>query len=170
LFEAVESIDPDRVGRVILTDPGGRPLDQSIVEELAKLDRMLLVCGSYEGYDERVREGLADDEISLGDFVLTNGALPAMVIVDAVTRLIPGVLGHAQSAVSESFNDELLDFPQYTRPAEFRGMRVPDVLLSGHHAEIENWRREQSLKRTLERRPDLFEKKKSDDQSGKSVN
>lgn len=170
LFEAVESIDPDRVGRVILTDPGGRRLDQSIVEELAKLDRMLLVCGSYEGYDERVREGLADDEISLGDFVLTNGALPAMVIVDAVTRLIPGVLGHAQSAVSESFNDELLDFPQYTRPAEFRGMRVPDVLLSGHHAEIENWRREQSLKRTLERRPDLFEKKKSDDQSGKSVN
>jgi len=116
------------------------------------------VTGHYEGFDERVRERLADDELSIGDYVLTNGALPAMVVIDAVTRLLPGVLGHDESSVDESFSPGRsgLEYPQYTRPAEFREMRVPDVLVSGHHAEIEKWRREQAKRRTKERRPDLL--------------
>jgi tRNA (guanine37-N1)-methyltransferase len=115
----------------------------------------LLICGSYEGFDERIRLALADDEISIGDYVLTNGALPAMVLIDAVARLLPGVLGDDQSAADESFSQGLLEYPQYTRPAEFHGMRVPEVLLSGNHAEIARWRAEQARRRTRERRPDL---------------
>ena len=117
---------------------------------------MLLVTGHYEGFDERVRETLADDELSIGDYVLTNGALPAMVVIDAVMRLLPGALGDDESSHDESFSHGLLEYPQYTRPAEFRGMKVPDVLVSGNHAEIEKWRREQAKLRTKERRPDLM--------------
>jgi tRNA (guanine37-N1)-methyltransferase len=143
---------------VILTAPGGRPFTQAVAGELASLEHVILICGSYEGFDERIREHLADDALSIGDYVLTNGALPAMVIVDAVTRLLPGALGDASSAVEESHGDGLLEYPQYTRPAEFRGWPVPEVLMSGNHAEIVRWRRRQSLKLTAERRPDLWEK------------
>ncbi len=156
LFEAVEDLRGEKT-RVILTSPAGRPFRQEIARELAGEDHLLLICGSYEGFDERVRERLADDEISIGDYVLTNGALPAMVIIDAVTRLLPGVLGDDESSVDESFSESLLEYPQYTRPAEFRGMSVPEVLLSGDHAAIERWRREQACKRTGQRRPDLLE-------------
>jgi tRNA (guanine37-N1)-methyltransferase len=156
LFEAVEALRGEKT-RVILTSPAGRPFRQEIAQELAGEDHLLLVCGSYEGFDERVRECLADDELSIGDYVLTNGALPAMVIIDAVTRLLPGVLGDDESSVDESFSDGLLEYPQYTRPAEFRGMSVPEVLLSGDHAAIERWRREQARMRTGQRRPDLLE-------------
>jgi tRNA (guanine37-N1)-methyltransferase len=155
IFEAVESLGRETT-RVVLLAPSGRKFDQSAARELAGQEHLLLVCGSYEGFDERVREALADDELSIGDFVLTNGALPAMVIIDAVTRLLPGALGDETSAVDESFSRGLLEYPQYTRPAEFRGMRVPEVLLSGNHAEIARWRTEQAAKRTAERRPDLF--------------
>ena len=136
--------------------PAGRPFTQAIARELAQQDDLLLVCGSYEGFDERVREALADDELSIGDYVLTNGALPAMVVIDAVTRLLPGVLGDDESSHDESFSHGLLEYPQYTRPAEFRGMKVPDVLLSGNHAEIAKWRAEQAHLRTQLRRPDLL--------------
>ena len=156
LFEAVEALRGENT-RVILTSPAGRPFRQEIAQELAGEEHLLLVCGSYEGFDERVRECLADDELSIGDYVLTNGALPAMVIIDAVTRLLPGVLGDDESSVDESFSDGLLEYPQYTRPAEFRGMSVPEVLLSGDHAAIERWRREQARMRTGQRRPDLLE-------------
>jgi tRNA (guanine37-N1)-methyltransferase len=155
LFEAIESLK--RAGtKVILLSPSGRKFDQSIAQELAKEKDLLLVTGHYEGFDERVRESLADDELSIGDYVLTNGALPAMVVVDAVTRLLPGVLGDDESSHDESFSHGLLEYPQYTRPAEFRGMKVPDVLVSGNHAEIEKWRQEQAKKRTKEQRPDML--------------
>ena len=156
LFEAVEALRGEKT-RVILTSPAGRPFRQEIARELAGEKHVLLVCGSYEGFDERVRQSLADDEISIGDYVLTNGALPAMVIVDAVTRLLPGVLGDDESSQDESFCGCLLEYPQYTRPAEFRGMNVPEVLLSGDHAAIEKWRREQAKVQTRRRRPDLLE-------------
>ena len=156
LFEAVEALRGENT-RVILTSPAGRPFRQEIARELAGEEHLLLVCGSYEGFDERVRECLADDELSIGDYVLTNGALPAMVIIDSVTRLLSGVLGDDESSVDESFSDGLLEYPQYTRPAEFRGMTVPEVLLSGDHAAIERWRREQAQLRTRHRRPDLLE-------------
>ena len=155
-FEAVEALRGEKT-RVILTSPAGRPFRQEIAQELAGEEHLLLVCGSYEGFDERVRECLADDELSIGDYVLTNGALPAMVIIDSVTRLLPGVLGDDESSVDESFSDGLLEYPQYTRPAEFRGMSVPEVLLSGDHAAIEKWRREQAEVQTRQRRPDLLE-------------
>ena len=156
LFEAVEALRGEKT-RVILTSPAGRPFRQEIARELAGEKHLLLVCGSYEGFDERVRQSLADDEISIGDYVLTNGALPAMVIVDAVTRLLPGVLGDDESSQDESFSGCLLEYPQYTRPVEFRGMNVPEVLLSGDHAAIEKWRREQATVQTRQRRPDLLE-------------
>ena len=156
LFEAVEALRGEKT-RVILTSPAGRPFRQEIARELAGEKHVLLICGSYEGFDERVRQRLADDEISIGDYVLTNGALPAMVIVDAVTRLLPGVLGDDESSQDESFCGCLLEYPQYTRPAEFRGMNVPEVLLSGDHAAIEKWRREQAKVQTRRRRPDLLE-------------
>jgi tRNA (guanine37-N1)-methyltransferase len=155
LFEAIEALQRETT-RVILLSPSGRKFDQSIARELAQSDDLLLVCGSYEGFDERVREALADDELSIGDYVLTNGALPAMVLIDAVARLLPGVLGDDESSHDESFSQGLLEYPQYTRPAEFRGMKVPDILVSGNHAEIEKWRREQAKARTKKRRPDLM--------------
>jgi len=155
IFEAVETLAREKT-RVILLSPAGRVFNQAIARELARQDDLLLVSGHYEGFDERVREQLADDELSVGDFVLTNGALPAMVIIDAVTRLLPGALGDEESAQEESFSHGLLEYPQYTRPAEFRGLKVPEVLLSGHHAEIARWRAEQSRRRTAERRPDLL--------------
>jgi tRNA (guanine37-N1)-methyltransferase len=155
IFEAVESLAREGT-RVILLSPAGRRFDQAVAGELAGLEHLLLVSGHYEGFDERVREQLADDELSIGDYVLTNGALPVMVIIDAVTRLLPGVLGDEDSAREDSFSQGLLEYPQYTRPAEFRGMKVPEVLLSGNHAEIARWRAEQARLRTRERRPDLL--------------
>jgi tRNA (guanine37-N1)-methyltransferase len=155
IFEAVESLRRGHT-KVILLSPGGRKFDQAIARELAQQEDLLLVTGHYEGFDERVRLALAHDELSIGDYVLTNGALPAMVVIDAVTRLLPGVLGDDESSRDESFSHGLLEYPQYTRPAEFRGMKAPDVLVSGNHAEIEKWRREQAKQRTKERRPDLL--------------
>ena len=159
IFEAVEKLANDQT-RVILTSPAGKPFGQELAQDLAKCEHLLFICGSYEGVDERVREALVDDEVSIGDFVLTNGGLAAIVIVDAVTRLLPGALGDEQSAEQESFSNGLLEYPHYTRPAEFRGMKVPEVLLSGHHAEIEKWRQEQAKARTAERRPDLVGQQK----------
>ena len=161
IFEAVESLARENT-RVILLTPAGRRFHQAIARELARRQHLLLVCGSYEGVDERVREELVSDELSIGDYVLTNGALPAMVIIDAVTRLLPGALGDDRSSQDESFSRGLLEYPQYTRPAEFRGVKVPEVLLSGNHAEIEKWRLEQAKQRTKERRPDLIGKERSD--------
>jgi tRNA (guanine37-N1)-methyltransferase len=158
IFEAVESLAHEGT-RVILLSPAGRPFNQAIAGDLAGLEHLLMVSGHYEGFDERVREQLADDELSIGDYVLTNGALPVMVIIDAVTRLLPGVLGDEDSAQQDSFSQGLLEFPQYTRPADFRGMTVPEVLLSGNHAEIARWRAEQARLRTEERRPDLLAKR-----------
>src|SRR5436190_4400671 len=155
LFEAVEKLARETT-RVILLSPSGRTFNQAIARELAQVDDLLLISGHYEGFDERVREHLADDELSIGDYVLTNGALPAMVIVDAVTRLLPGVLGDDESSHEESFSYWLLEYPNYARPAEFQGMKVPEVLLSGNHAQIAKWRAEQSAQRTKERRPDLL--------------
>ncbi len=155
IFEAVETLRREAT-RVILLSPAGRKFDQNIARELAEQTDLLLVTGHYEGFDERVRIALADDELSIGDYVLTNGALPAMVVIDAVTRLLPGVLGDDESSRDESFSHGMLEYPQYTRPAEFRGMKAPDVLVSGNHAEIEKWRREQARVRTAERRPDLL--------------
>jgi tRNA (guanine37-N1)-methyltransferase len=155
IFEAVEHLATPQT-RVILLTPAGRPFSQQIAVELTGYEHILLVCGSYEGFDERVREHLAHDELSIGDYVLTNGALPAMVIIDAVTRLLPGVLGDDASSRDESFSAGLIEYPQYTRPAEFRGWKVPDVLLSGHHAQIAQWRSEQARERTRQRRPDLL--------------
>jgi len=161
IFEAVEQIARDHT-RVLLLTPAGRPFSQAVARELAGQPHLLLICGSYEGFDERVREALADDELSIGDYVLTNGALPAMVVIDAVTRLLPGVLGDDESSHDESFSHGLLEYPQYTRPADFRGMKVPEVLLSGNHAEIEKWRLEQAKKRTTERRPGLTNGQRGD--------
>jgi len=161
IFEAVEHLARGET-RVILLSPSGRKFNQSLARELAPEKHLLLVCGSYEGFDERVREALADDDLSIGDYVLTNGALPAMVIIDAVTRLLPGVLGDDESARDESFSHGWLEYPQYTRPAEFRGMKVPEVLLSGNHAEIARWRSEQARNRTKEQRPDLTDGKRGD--------
>jgi tRNA (guanine37-N1)-methyltransferase len=158
IFEAVGSLAREAT-RVILLSPAGRPFSQAIARELAVLEHVLFVSGHYEGFDERVRQKLAQDELSIGDYVLTNGALPVMVIIDAVTRLLPGVLGDAESALEESFSEGLLEYPQYTRPADFRGMKVPEILLSGNHAEIARWRDEQARLRTEQRRPDLLEKR-----------
>ncbi|MGA2656667.1 MAG: tRNA (guanosine(37)-N1)-methyltransferase TrmD [Verrucomicrobiota bacterium] len=155
IFEAVEDLGREST-RVILFSPAGRTFNQAIACELAGQEHLLLISGHYEGFDERVREQLADDELSIGDYVLTNGGLPAMVVIDAVVRLLPGVLGDQQSAQDDSFSHGLLEHPQYTRPAEFRGMKVPEVLLSGNHAEIAQWRAQQARLRTRARRPDLL--------------
>ena len=155
IFEAVESLKREKT-RVVLMSPSGRKFDQAIARELAQQEHLLIVTGHYEGFDERIRESLADDELSIGDYVLTNGALPAMVVIDTVTRLLPGVLGDDASSTEESFSHGLLEYPQWTRPAEFRGMKVPDVLVSGNHAEIAKWRIEQAKLRTKEQRPDLL--------------
>ena len=155
IFEAVESLKGPGT-RVVLMCPTGRRFDQAAARELSAVEHLLVICPSYEGVDERVRAALVDAEFSVGDFVLTSGNLPAMMVIDAVVRLLPGVLGDEESAVEESFSHGLLEYPHYTRPADFRGMLVPDVLLSGNHAEIERWRRGQSLARTEQRRPDLI--------------
>lgn len=158
LFRAVETILGEaRAARppVILLTPQGRVFNTAIARELSQLPRLALLCGRYEGIDERVR-ALVDDEISIGDYVLTGGEIPAMVLVDAVARFLPGVVGDPDAPHQDSHATGLLEHPHYTRPVEFRGMRVPDILLSGHHAQIQRWRRNESLKRTLERRPDLL--------------
>jgi tRNA (guanine37-N1)-methyltransferase len=164
IFAAVEDVQKKSPvhGRVILLSPGGAKFDQAKARELAALDRVIFVCGHYEGVDERVREHLVDDEISLGDFVLTNGALAALVVIDAVVRLLPDVVGNECSIQSESFGADQsgLEGPQYTRPEEFRGWRVPDILLSGHHEKVAGWNREQGLKRTERVRPDLLPQEK----------
>lgn len=154
LFAAVEELRRSE-SQVIYLAPDGEKLDHSLVLELARCPHLLLVSGHYEGIDERVRESLVDREVSIGDYVLTNGTLPAAVLIDAVARQVPGVLGEAKSLEQDSFSDGLLGLPQYTRPAEFRGMKVPEVLLSGDHAKIEAWRQAQRRRRTRERRPDL---------------
>lgn len=143
--------------RIVLMCPQGEPLTQRKAQELSGESHLIFVCGHYEGYDERIREHLVTDELSIGDYVLTGGELPAMVVIDTVVRLLPGVLGNEQSAITDSFSDGLLEYPHYTRPPEFRGWKVPDVLLSGHHAEIDKWRRQQSLERTQARRPELLD-------------
>lgn len=154
LFRAVESLQTDR-SRVILMCPQGKPFLQERARGLSTEDHLIFICGHYEGIDERVREELVDEEISIGDYVLTNGVLSAAVVIDAVVRLIPGVLGGEGAVESESFSEPLLEGPQYTRPAEFRGMKVPGELLSGDHAAVADWRRKQAEKRTADRRPDL---------------
>jgi tRNA (guanine37-N1)-methyltransferase len=157
VFEAVESVlGPQPAGPVILLTPQGRVFNHGLAEELVQNQRIALLCGRYEGVDERIREHLVSDEISIGDYVLTGGELPAMIIIDAVSRLIPGVLGDPGGAADDSHASGLLEYPHYTRPPEFRGQTVPEVLLSGDHAKIEQWRREQSLLRTLKRRPELL--------------
>jgi tRNA (guanine37-N1)-methyltransferase len=155
LFAAVESLDPDR-GRVLLLSPAGRRLDQALVRELTVEPHLTLLCGRYEGVDERVVEGLPAEEVSIGDYVLAGGELPALVVIEAVTRLVPGVIGKEESHRRDSFSEPgLLDHPQYTRPPAFRGMEVPEVLLSGNHAEIERWRREAARDKSRRNRPDL---------------
>ena len=155
LFRAVESLG-DEPRRTILLSPAGRPLDQSLVKELAREPRLLLICGRYEGVDERVTEGLPAEEVSIGDYVLSGGELPALVVIEAVTRLIPGVVGKRESLAAESFEEGLLDHPQYTRPQDFRGMQVPETLVSGDHRKIEEWRRRAAEEKTRRNRPDLL--------------
>ena len=158
IFRAVEEISAERGAptAVILTTPQGRQFSHAEALRFSRMERIIVLCGRYEGVDERVAETLVTDEISIGDYVLTGGELPALVVIDAVVRLVPGVVGDDQSVANDSFSEGLLDFPHYTRPADFRGMKVPDVLLSGHHKEIEKWRREQQRRRTEARRPDLL--------------
>jgi tRNA (guanine37-N1)-methyltransferase len=155
-FAAVESLGADP-GRVLLLSPAGRRLDRDLAHELSKASHLTLLCGRYEGVDERVVEGMPAEEVSIGDYVLSGGELPALVLIEAVTRLLPGVIGREESHEQDSFEDRILDHPHYTRPAEFRGMAVPEVLRSGHHAEIERWRREAALDKTRRNRPDLLE-------------
>ncbi|MBY7656336.1 tRNA (guanosine(37)-N1)-methyltransferase TrmD [Lactiplantibacillus plantarum] len=157
IFDALASVQekhpaPDRV---ILLDPAGVQFNQHVAEDFAQEEHLTFICGHYEGYDERIRS-LVTDEVSLGDYVLTGGELGAMVMIDATVRLLPGVLGNSESAPGDSFSSGLLEYPQYTRPADFRGMKVPDILLSGDHGKIDDWRLEQALKRTYERRPDML--------------
>lgn len=163
IFEAVETLTGAAAGeyptttRVVLLSPQGKTLTQAWAQELARAKQIVLICGRYEGVDERVAQALITDEVSIGDYILSGGEPAAVVLIDAITRLLPGALGSETSAVTESFADGLLDFPHYTRPPEFRGMSVPQVLISGHHGEIERWRREQALEKTKKNRPDLLE-------------
>ena len=163
VFEAVESVlgvvpgQPPPIPVILLT-PQGRVFHQRVAEELARHERIALLCGRYEGVDERIREHLVTDEISIGDYVLTGGELPALIVIDAVARLIPGVLGDPTGAEDDSHSMGLLEYPHYTRPPEFRGWKVPEVLLSGDHGKVEKWRREQALERTFKKRPDMLEK------------
>ena len=156
LFDAIKKIKGKRRAKVILMCAGGKKFDQPCAKRLAKLKDITLICGHYEGVDERVRLKLVDESLSIGDYVLTGGEIPAMVVVDCVTRLIPGVLGKEESLYSESFEDNLVEYPHYTRPANFRGIKVPNVLLSGNHKDIEAWRRQEAVKRTRKQRPDLI--------------
>lgn len=166
IFAAVESLTGsgqreglDQGTRVVLLSPQGRVFNQTLAADLSKSDQVVLICGRYEGVDERVADALVTDEISIGDYVLSGGEPAALVVADAMIRLVPGALGSATSAENESFSDDLLDFPQYTRPPEFRGMRVPDVLLTGNHAEIARWRRAAAMRKTRLHRPDLLKEK-----------
>jgi len=158
VFAAVEDVarKDARPPRVVLLTPQGRAFRQQVASEYAAEKRLMLVCGRYEGFDERILAGLGAEQLSIGDYVLSGGEAAAMVVIEAIVRLIPGVLGDEESAAQDSFSSGLLDYPQYTRPPEFRGMRVPDVLLSGHHAQIEKWRRQEAERRTRELRPDLL--------------
>ncbi|WP_232697004.1 tRNA (guanosine(37)-N1)-methyltransferase TrmD [Brevibacillus daliensis] len=159
IFDAVEDllVSEESKPRVILMCPQGKRYNQKLAEELAREEHLIFICGHYEGYDERIREHLVTDEISIGDYVLTGGELGAMVVIDSVVRLQPGALGNEMSAVTDSFSTGLLEHPHYTRPAEYRGWKVPDILVSGHHANIDRWRLKESLKRTWERRPELLD-------------
>src|SRR5689334_4868014 len=165
IFRALDAIEADRGGplTVILTSPQGRQFTQAEAQRLSGVAHIVLLCGRYEGFDDRVRERVTE-ELSIGDYVLTGGELPALVVLDAVARLVPGVVGDEQSVAEDSFTRGLLDFPHYTRPAEFETLRVPDVLLSGNHAEIRRWRKREALARTLARRPDLLDDAKLDDE------
>ncbi|WP_284644867.1 tRNA (guanosine(37)-N1)-methyltransferase TrmD [Paenibacillus silviterrae] len=158
IFTAVEDITKGytRKPRVILMCPQGEPFTQKVAERLSEEEHLLFICGHYEGYDERIREHLVTDELSIGDYVLTGGELPAMVVIDSVVRLLPGVLGNETSAVTDSFSTGLLEYPHYTRPVKFRDWEVPEILLSGHHANVADWRRKESLRRTWKKRPDLL--------------
>lgn len=169
IFNAVESLTPNSKPRVILMCPQGERFTQEKAEELAGEQELVFICGHYEGYDERIREHLVTDEISIGDFVLTGGELAAMTVIDSVVRLLPGVLGNADSPVRDSFSTGFLEHPQYTRPADFRGWKVPDVLTSGNHGKVDEWREEQTLKRTLDRRPDLLDKIDLSDKQKKMI-
>jgi tRNA (guanine37-N1)-methyltransferase len=172
IFRAVEAIGAERgqPSAVILMTPQGRLFDHAEAERLSRLERLIVICGRYEGVDERVAQALVTDELSIGDYVLTGGELPALVVIDAVARLCPGVVGDAESVYGDSFVRGLLDYPHYTRPAAFRGMTVPDVLVSGHHGEIERWRRQQQLRRTWTRRPDLLEQAPLSDEDRREMN
>ncbi len=167
VFAAVEAVDPPRP--LLYLSPAGRTFDQSVARELAATDGFSLLCGRYEGVDERIREHLCDGELSIGDVVLSGGEVAAMVVVEAVGRLIPGVMGNDTSADDESFSDGLLEYPHYTRPAEFRGWAVPEVLRSGDHGRVARWRRAQALRRTLDRRPDLVEARGGIDESERKL-
>ena len=156
IVETLEQIKGYQNARIILTDPVGQQFNQQIAQQWSKEEHLIFICGHYEGYDERIRHYVTD-EVSIGDFVLTNGELPAMLMIDATVRLIPDALGNSESIEQESYQASLLEYPQYTRPASYRGMNVPEVLLSGHHENIAKWRRKESIQRTFERRPDLLE-------------
>jgi len=162
IFSAVESIVGYQDSRIFMLSPQGQTFTQKKAEELSNEQQLIFICGHYEGFDERIREHLVTEELSIGDFVLTGGELAAMVVVDSLVRLLPGVLGNEASAETDSFTSDLLEYPQYTRPESFRGWQVPEVLISGHHKNIVEWRRKESLKRTHNRRPDLLKKAKLD--------
>lgn len=172
IYNAINSIKSDSVERLtIMLSPQGKTYTQEMAEELSRTKkRILFICGRYEGIDERVREFLIDEEISIGDYILTGGELPALVIIDSITRLIPGVLGDEKSLKEESFTWGILDYPHYTRPPEFMGMKVPEILLSGNHKEIQRWRRKEALKRTLQKRPDLLKKARLTEEDRKILN
>jgi tRNA (guanine37-N1)-methyltransferase len=161
VFNAVETVEAeeDLASKKILLTPQGKTFDQNIAEDLSKEARLMMICGHYEGFDERIRSGIDVLEISIGDYVLTGGEIPAMAVIDAVVRLIPNVLGGNGSLQDESFTNRTLEYPQYTRPAEFRGMRVPEILRSGNHKKVEEWRMKESVMRTQKKRPDLLDKK-----------
>ncbi len=161
VFNAVEAVEllDDAVSTKILLTPQGETFSQGIADDLSKETRLMIICGHYEGFDERIRLGIDALEISIGDYVLTGGEIPAMVVIDSISRLVPGVLGGDDSLQDESFVNRMLEYPQYTRPAEFRGMKVPEVLKSGHHSKIEEWKMENAILRTQERRPDLLKEK-----------
>ena len=177
VFEAVETVlelgahqtGPQSVCPIILLDPQGRVFTQAVADELSRHEKIALLCGRYEGVDERIREHLVTDEISVGDYVLTGGELPALILIDAVSRLIPGVLGDPDGAADDSHATGLLEYPHYTRPPEFRGWSVPEILLSGDHGKIDKWRREQALLRTLARRPDMLDKAELSEQERKFI-
>ncbi|WP_353990378.1 tRNA (guanosine(37)-N1)-methyltransferase TrmD [Pediococcus argentinicus] len=159
IFDAMDHVKKNndgKLGRVILVDPAGKQFDQHMAEDFAREEQLTFICGHYEGYDERIKT-LVTDEVSLGDFVITGGELAALTMIDATVRLLPGILGNSESAPGDSYSSGLLEYPQYTRPADFRGMKVPDILLSGNHQKIDQWRRHEALKKTLIRRPDLLE-------------